>query len=501
MKRRKTQAAILVFWLVMMGWLIRYEAFPGRFAQVSTGYRGILSSGPVVLDSWLRIDFQGKPIGISHTQMDTNEKDPNEQYIVNNQTHLQLNIMGEPQRISVTAEAALDVLYQLQRFSFDVSSRGYTVTVTGRRFGHRTFVTRIVTPAGAQSRRVQVPDDAVLYSPFVELSLSRLKPGQQLRIRTLDPASLSTVDVVVRALGRERIKAEGRDQEATVLVMDFQGFESKAWMDGEGRILRQETPFGWTMEACTAEEALTVQFDTKGQGEDILREMAVPCAGTIGNAREARELKLRLTGVSLPAEELSTGRQTVDAHEGSRVDLTVRASRPPSGAGATPPAEDLKPWLESTAFVQANHPDVVARARAIVGNRTDPVAKARAIFEWVYRKVEKQPTASLPSALDVLREMEGDCNEHTYLFVALARAVGLPAQIRVGLVYNDGAFYYHAWPAVFAGEWWEMDPTLGQESVDATHVSLLEGEFESQLKLMGLLGKLKVEVLPGGQHD
>ncbi len=113
----------------------------------------------------------------------------------------------------------------------------------------------------------------------------------------------------------------------------------------------------------------------------------------------------------------------------------------------------------------------------------------------MYRKVKKQPTVSLPSALDVLRNMEGDCNEHTYLFVALARAVGIPAKIKVGLLHTNGAFYYHAWPAVFVGRWWELDPTIGQEAVDATHVAILEGETADQLKLLGLVGQLNADVV------
>jgi hypothetical protein len=501
MKKRTIQAAILVFWLVMTGWLIRYEAFPGWFAPVSPGYRGILSGGPVVLDSWLKIVFQGHALGISHTQMDTNEKDPNAQYVVNNRTHLQLNLMGEAQKISVTVEAALDALYQLQRFSFAVTSRRYTLRVDGRRVSPTTFLTRVTSPTGSRGLRVEIPSDAVLYSPLVEMSLSRLKPGQQLRVRTLDPVSMSSMDVIVRAIGTERIVAEGREQEATVLAMGFQGFESKAWMDAEGRILRQETPFGWTMEACTAEEALRVEFDSKDGGQDLLRAMAVPCDGTIDEACAATEVRLRLTGVSIPLESLATDRQTVEAHDGSGVDLAIRSERVPLDTGRPALPANLRPWLASTAFVQADDPAIKAQANAIVGGRTNGVEMARAIYDWVFRKVEKKPTASLPSAADVLEQMEGDCNEHTYLFVALARAVGLPAQIRVGLLYNEGAFYYHAWPAVYVGEWWEMDPTLGQEAVDATHVALLEGELESQLRLLGLLGRLKVKVLPGGQHD
>ena len=60
----------------------------------------------------------------------------------------------------------------------------------------------------------------------------------------------------------------------------------------------------------------------------------------------------------------------------------------------------------------------------------------------------------------------------------MARALGLPARVAVGLVYLRGAFYYHAWPEVYVaqsptlGQWLPVDPTLNQFPADATHVRL-----------------------------
>ena len=91
--------------------------------------------------------------------------------------------------------------------------------------------------------------------------------------------------------------------------------------------------------------------------------------------------------------------------------------------------------------------------------------------------------------------------------MALARAAGLPARINVGIVYADAsqlppgmdgrhsAFYYHAWPSVFTGEWVDMDPTLGGPLVDAAYVTLASGELDDQMRLLGVFGRLSVDVL------
>jgi transglutaminase-like putative cysteine protease len=107
---------------------------------------------------------------------------------------------------------------------------------------------------------------------------------------------------------------------------------------------------------------------------------------------------------------------------------------------------------------------------------------------------------SLPSAVEVLRTKVGDCNEHTALYVAMARAVNLPARIAVGLVYMRGAFYYHAWPEVYVetpsvgGQWVPVDPTLNEYPADATHVRLVRGGLDRQTAVLPLIGRAKITV-------
>ena len=132
---------------------------------------------------------------------------------------------------------------------------------------------------------------------------------------------------------------------------------------------------------------------------------------------------------------------------------------------------------------------------------TDVRARAERLTRHVNAILEKKPTVSLPSALEVLRTRVGDCNEHTALYVALARALGIPARIAVGLVSVRGAFYYHAWPEVYLtegngrGMWLPVDPTLNQFPADGTHLRLARGGLDKQAAILPLLGRLKITIL------
>ena len=485
------RCAITAIWLLTFGWLLRFEAFPEYFTHTLSGYKGLLSNDVLIQDSWMKITFSGAPIGYSHTTVETQEDHPLAFYRVLNRSYMRLTVMGIAQPIYVDTEAQVDISQTLQGFNFAMSSRSHKVNIEARRRTGDTFDVKITTGHTVQHTQVEVPPDVVLYSPMTEMGLRRLKPGQALTIRTLDPASLSPVNLNVKAIRRETLRVGENDYETTLLEMAYQGATIKSWLDDKGVMVRQETPFGWTMETCSATEAFDA-VSHKESAPDILAALAVRCHGVISDPRNTTRVTYRVRGVDMGPESWRTSRQIADVGDDGFVTLTVNAS------SASAPDEALPAghvFLKATSFVQSDHEALRSKAAEITKSARSPAEKADVIFDWVYENVRKEPTVSLPSAVDVLKTMVGDCNEHTYLYVGLARAAGLPAKIMVGLAYHKGAFYYHAWPAVYVGHWVEMDPTWGQRYVDATHIRITEGELASQLELVQTVGMLSLEIV------
>ncbi len=494
MKRRLAIAAILLAWLASMTWLVFSEAFPGWRHEASGGYRALLSRGVMVADEWMRISFQGRQIGYSHSSVDSDASDPQRQYLVNNHTVLHMNVMGTRQRIAVSTRAAIDAQYDLQTFAFSLSTDGYAVNVDGERVADDTFQVTVRGAGSHQRLKVTIPRDAVLYSPMTEMALKNLAPGRQVSLRIFNPVTMTPQSITVRALRHELLRHRDRDVATTVLTAAVDGMETLSWMDRDGRILRQETPFGWTMESCPAEDAIATARTTAPDG-DMLTALAVPLSGDAAALAGAGGARLILRGVALDPATLASQRQTVVSVVSNTITVDVRSDAFPSVVPAAVPAPaDLAQFLASTPFVQSDDPRLKNKARAITEACTNSLEAAMALYTWVSRNVAKKPTVSLPSALDVLRQLEGDCNEHTYLFVGLARAAGLPAKIRVGLTLHEGLLYYHAWPSVYVGKWVDMDPTLDRPVVTAAYLSLFEGELVEQMKLMGVIGRLKVEI-------
>jgi transglutaminase-like putative cysteine protease len=243
-----------------------------------------------------------------------------------------------------------------------------------------------------------------------------------------------------------------------------------------------------------AERATSMAVPGEIQSDLLAAAAVVPVSDErIDDPRSVLRLRLRVEGADLTSPELQGAGQRV---EGNVVEL-----RDARMLGAEPEEEDLASYLSAEPLLESDAPEIRAEADKAVRGVAGARARAEALTRYVNALLEKKPTVSLPSAREILRTKIGDCNEHTALYVAMARAVGLPARIAVGLTFMYGAFYYHAWPEVYVAEgarrglWLPVDPTLNQFPADATHLRLARGGLDRQAQVIPLVGRIKVTVL------
>jgi len=137
-------------------------------------------------------------------------------------------------------------------------------------------------------------------------------------------------------------------------------------------------------------------------------------------------------------------------------------------------AKERERFLTPSPMIESDDPDVAERARRIVGDEEEPLARALLIARWVYRNLTKRSTGpATATAWQALRSRAGDCTEHAALFTALARASGIPARQALGLVHDGDGFQFHAWAeAHLEGTWVPVDPTLGRLGVPGIYILL-----------------------------
>ena len=255
-KRMVAVFGIVLFWAIATIWLIRHEAFPQRFGRAAAGYRVLLEDGPAAVDSWTRIMFKDRTMGYGRFRLETQEQDPSARVLLHYQIVLRLAVFGAPQEVVAWAEAALDDWRQLQRFSLALRAGAHRFRADGHRVGATSFEVRLSGSMGSSLLNLEIPEEAIFYTPLQELLIKRLAPGERLRLRTLDPFSLKPADMFVDAERWEPVVVNGRPTNALALRVTSGGVSLRAWADAEGRIQREESTMGWILERCEADQAL-----------------------------------------------------------------------------------------------------------------------------------------------------------------------------------------------------------------------------------------------------
>lgn len=127
-------------------------------------------------------------------------------------------------------------------------------------------------------------------------------------------------------------------------------------------------------------------------------------------------------------------------------------------------------YLRETPLTAA---DDAIRALAEGAHGPDALATLHALSEAVRDAIEYAPaiTAHTTSAAEALAHGAGVCQDHAHVFIAAARALGVPARYVAGYLTPDfeGAHETHAWAETYAPDlgWVGFDPSNRQCPTEA----------------------------------
>jgi transglutaminase-like putative cysteine protease len=138
-----------------------------------------------------------------------------------------------------------------------------------------------------------------------------------------------------------------------------------------------------------------------------------------------------------------------------------------------PPAPLLEAYTKPERYIESDDGRIKAIAQTLKGE--GPTRTARNIFDWLRQNLRSLPfTPEDRGALQALASKSGDCTEYAYLFVALARASGIPARAMGGFVAPESGVLdprdYHNWAEFYAdGAWHLADPQRGRFEKNPSH--------------------------------
>lgn len=443
---------------------------------------------------WRGVYYRGEKIGFTVSQVQATD----DGFELQEDGRLQFSLLGSTTFAILKTTARVDHAFSLRSFDFSLDPGTGPMSIKGRLDGLDLSL-EIGSASGSrtETRRLTEPP-ALMLSVGRRLAAEGLAAGTRKQWMVFDPATMRNAPVSIAIGEREVVTVRERSPMPAFKVdMTFSGLTTTSWITDTGEIVREESPMGLITILETQEQAQALAVSNRMR-VDMLEAAAIVPTNVIRplrfitEPRDVVKLTLRLDHADLSDPELQGAGQSINGNVIELIDPRQIE------AGAQP--ADLARSLVAEPFIESDAPEIRAEAEKMVAGITGTRARAERLTREVNSLLEKKPTVSLPSALEVLRTKVGDCNEHTALFVALARSIGIPARINVGLAYVRGAFYYHAWPEVYIDEgggrglWLPVDPTFNQFPADATHIRLARGGLEKQAAILPLIGKAQIAI-------
>lgn len=257
------KSLLLATWLLCMGWLIRFEAFPHWFDRDLRGYRELSGRLPALQDSWMKVLADGKQVGYLNSTVEMREEEGKERLLLGTRLHLRLRVGGRGESLRFVSEVRLNARQELMGSSSNFFMGDLEGDLELVSTGEKEMYTLRARLKDVQwNRDIRIPREAVVSSPLLDAGLRSVRPGRTLRIRTLDPFSMSgelrTVELEGLSSGMERPPGYPKPVEVTHVVLRMGDLRLDSWVDAYGRVVRQTTPFGLSMVIADAQEAMEV---------------------------------------------------------------------------------------------------------------------------------------------------------------------------------------------------------------------------------------------------
>ena len=441
-------------------------------------------------ESWMNIYQNRKKIGVIHRTFTELE---NGRFQTRENVSMQINTMGVVQPLNLSTESELNPDMTFSSFHFEINSSLFRFTARGYA-GKDKLIVFAGLPHAPKKTVLPLKDLPHIGGNVYEAAFrGGLEKDQTRSFSIFDPSTLGLRSVGVTRFADEVIPIMGKRVLTQKFCADFMGAKNCAWLAKDGEILKEAGMMGLSMEkvdARMAREGVAAQDVADfSQMASIAANRILPEPSTL------TRIVIRASGAPNLPLMLSGGRQEFSAGI-----LTISKEEIPVAYSPDHRPLLFLQYLQPSPLVQSDAPEIQKQATKIVSPKDSPQARLKKIVHWVYQTLEKKPVLSVSNALEVLKNKAGDCNEHAVLTAALLRAADVPVQIETGLVYLNGRFYYHAWNAAYVGRWVTADAVFDQVPADVTHIRLVRGEGGEQLDLLGVMGKITLEVL-SFQHD
>ena len=379
---------------------------------------------------------------------------------------------------------------------------GFIMKAVGTVRPDGTVDVEVTSAAGSQKQSMTWPTGALMSEGMSLLQKKKgMTEGTTYEVNAFSAAMLNALTTQITIGPKKKVDLLGRvvtAREVKSIVKDLAGGITETnYVNDDQEMLKSIVPMmGMKMELVTCGKAFAL---SQSDVVDFFDKLLLPAPKPLEDIEKAVSADYYI----MPTEnrKLSiprTDSQSVQPYGENGLIVTVRPQRMPAGVAFPYKGSDARALaaLKPNRFLQSDHKEIIEMARLAGGNTKDTAEAVGRIERFVCEYIEeKNLSVGYASAVEVAQSRQGDCSEHAVLTAALCRAVGIPAEVVVGLVFfkgpgsgsgsENGLFGPHAWAQAYLdGRWFGIDAPGSPRGFGAGHITLgagsggLEGFFE-----------------------
>jgi len=416
---------------------------------------------------------------------------------------VKLNLAGMSREVFMTCSVGIDsTFFKSKHMEFTLQSGTHVFQCTNMLNGDSLYIDVKLNNESPWRKGVFIVDENMTYPATLPFFINKSK-ADTMDISVFDPVIFSPYNVHITRKESEILEIKDNKYNVVKYDLNFLDKSASIWLDKNGGMVKSRGYFFFSgilgdLEISKAMEMDVFLFFVEVTlGKDVIKNTVIYPDKPIPGPRDIQYLEIELEGIRAANIDVSASNKellsldpvVLGIHNrpilnGKRMLFEMRIAAYDTAIVGT------------SDYIQTTDARMERTARKIIASTTDTLTMARKINQWIFTRVKKESGLDIIRSTDILRQMRGDSDEHTKLFTALTRSIGIPTQIYVGLVYKEGAFRYHSWPSIFTGGvWYDMDPTFGQDAIDATHIALVRGDFERLVDFLRLSENISIKII------
>lgn len=248
MIRHLVTAGIVVFWLTMMGLLVKQEVLPAWVAARRPTYRTAAGDEGLPGRSQMAILWGRRRVG---TYRNVTDRDTDGSLLIAGRAdiRLELPLLANRSDLQILSTVRIGADGHLRHLRVEARSPGFRQTIEGHVTGDELVV---VIGEGPAAETKVVPfkrrnTTGHQMAPFE--GLGHLEIGNAWYVTQVNPLTGEDATMLVQVLKRERILWRGGEVDTFVLVTTTpKGGELRSWVRPSGEVLRQQLPFAMSLE-------------------------------------------------------------------------------------------------------------------------------------------------------------------------------------------------------------------------------------------------------------